>query len=179
MDNRELEIFELEIFELEIKRQCEIFFMSIEYLDQYLQPEKSVPSEVIWYHIQSFLTSSANISRLLWGDYSKNSDTREKIRKKLREKLGVSEDSKLKHRKMRNFFEHFDEHIEKVVRKPNAHYIDSNIGPKTAIFVGSNDTQFLRNFDPVAAMITFKDYEYDMNEIIVEIDKIYTENLVK
>ncbi|BBP87456.1 hypothetical protein BsIDN1_10740 [Bacillus safensis] len=95
MDNRELEIFELEIFELEIKkRQCEIFFMSIEYLDQYLQPEKSVPSEVIWYHIQSFLTSSANISRLLWGDYSKNSDTREKNQKKLREKLGVSEDSK-------------------------------------------------------------------------------------
>ncbi|MGX1469004.1 hypothetical protein ACUW84_001586 [Bacillus sp. 153480031-1] len=172
MDNRAIEIFEIEI-----KRQCDIFLMSVEYLNECINTEERYESGKIWYHIQSFLTSSANISKLLWGVKSEISDSR----KELRRKLGVSEDSKLKHRKMRNFFEHFDEHIEEWVRNGRSSiFIDSNIGPKTAIgIVDSGEYQFMRNFDHETGIITFKQHEYDMKEIIEEIYKIYTLNFVK
>ncbi|PAE70576.1 hypothetical protein [Bacillus licheniformis] len=160
----------MEIFEREIKRQCRIFFMSVEYLDEYYENPTEVGVDKVWYHIQSFLTSSANISKLLWGVNMRISQSR----KELREKLGVFEDSPLKHRKMRNFFEHFDEHLEKWVKdNSNSIFIDSNIGPKTAIINDSDKYQFLRNFNPASNIITFKDHEYDMKVIADEVYKIY------
>ncbi|WP_437137465.1 hypothetical protein [Bacillus safensis] len=182
MNNRERAI---EIFEIEIQRQCVIFFSSVEYLKECFNPEKRDQTQNIWYHVQSFLTSSANISRLLWGSYTKDyakNKLRKELRKELREKLGVSEGSTLKSRKMRNLFEHFDEHIEEWATQPNSYsnYVDSNIGPKSAISVeGLNENQYLRHFDPSTGIITYQSYEYDMNEITNEIYKIYTENFAK
>ncbi|MCY7446342.1 hypothetical protein MCZ36_15280 [Bacillus safensis] len=180
MNNRERAI---EIFEIEIKRQCDIFFSSVEYLKECLDSEKREQRQKIWYHVQSFLTSSANISRLLWGSYTKDYakyKLRKELRKELRKKLNVSESSTLKSRKMRNLFEHFDEHIEEWATQPNSNYIDSNIGPKSAISIeGLNENQYLRHFDPSTGIITYQSYEYDMNEIVNEIYNIYTENFVK
>ncbi|MCY8932517.1 hypothetical protein [Bacillus atrophaeus] len=164
MNNKSIELLELSIY-----NQCDIFFISVEYIKEYYKNTKSMGSGEVWYHIQSFLTSSANISKLLWGVNKQICESRVV----LREKLGVSENSSLKSRKMRNFFEHFDEHIERWVEEnPNSDFVDSNIGPKS-MFGNLDKSKFLRHFDPTPKVITFKNYEFDMEQIEQEVYEIF------
>ena len=73
-----------------------------------------------WLAVQSFLTATANISKLLWPAGVQKDDTESRWRKfraeRLRADLEVDESSALKDRKVRNSADHFDERIDDVVR---------------------------------------------------------------
>lgn len=74
----------------------------------------------VWLSVQSFLTATANISKLLWPAGVTRSDNKSRWRKfrseRLRAELGIDNSSPLKDRKVRNSADHFDERIDDVVR---------------------------------------------------------------
>lgn len=73
-----------------------------------------------WPAVQSFLTATAIISKLLWPGRSQGTDVRSQWRRfradRLRTELMVSDTSALKDRKVRDSADHFDERIDDFVR---------------------------------------------------------------
>ena len=96
----------------------------------------------LWYHIQSFLISTANISKILWPS---NSDIG---RESFRNQLGISEESLLKSRTFRNHFEHFDERLSTwFMTHPHKNFIDMNVG-EADTFIGNIDkSDYIRHYD--------------------------------
>ncbi|MGD9719759.1 MAG: hypothetical protein AB7O59_00905 [Pirellulales bacterium] len=66
-----------------------------------------------WKAVQSLLVFSGNVSKLFWPP-----DPKYKARGvQLRASLGVEDDNALNDRKLRNCFEHFDEHLEEWLKE--------------------------------------------------------------
>jgi len=98
--------FVLGIFVEEIIDQCEFALMSWEYLQACLM--KIEDNNRIFCHIQAFLVSVANISKILW-PYNEFTSRGEELRKVLQ----VPINSPIQNKKFRNHFEHYDERIER------------------------------------------------------------------
>lgn len=126
----------------------------------------------LWYHIQSFLISTANISKILWpiNDTHKRGES-------LRNYLGISVQSPLESRTFRNHFEHFDERLSTwFTAYPHKNFIDMNVG-QAGTFIGNIDkSDYIRHYDPVAQRLIFRGEEYDIN-IIVEAVRDLTKKL--
>ena len=69
--------------------------------------------ERAWFGVQAVLVACANVAKILWG----GNDAAARRREPLRRFLDVDESSALKSPQVRNDFEHFDERIERWVRK--------------------------------------------------------------
>ncbi len=129
----------------------------------------------IWLLIQSFLTATANVSKIFWPpDKNKNPSKAERRRKrglKLKEELGISSDS-LKKRTIRNHFIHFDERIDKWAKKEgNLFY--RIIGSLEAIKMGNIEPkEFFHHYDPMTKVITFYRNPYHLEDIKKEIQDI-------
>lgn len=154
------------IFQNEIDKQSEYALISIDYIDYYLQKlTEENSNKFIWYFVQNFLTSSADVSKLLWG--SKKEENID--RKELRESLNIDDKSVLFSKKLRNHFEHYDERIESWFRESrDKNYADSNIAPTNSI-IGLNEEDFLRNFDTTKMAITFKGEVYELRPLVDEL----------
>ncbi|PEJ48206.1 hypothetical protein CN692_24170 [Bacillus sp. AFS002410] len=161
----------INLFQMEIKNQCEFALHSIESINKLMKPPlASFDSNEVWFYIQSFLTSTANISKLLFGTKNQISISR----KPLRESLGVSEGSVIKIRDMRNHFEHFDERIEKWNKTSVRHnFADKLIGP-TNMIQGLEQGDHFRHLDTSKGSIRFNGEEYLVQPIVDEIIKIHT-----
>ena len=68
-----------------------------------------------WFSLQAILNSAGNVSKLLWGGYTKRKEQEraERFRLPLRQSLQVTYRSPIRSRQIRNAFEHFDEELEK------------------------------------------------------------------
>src|SRR5260370_13697397 len=163
----------LQIFLFEITRQCRFCLIAYEDLNHaLLQMNMDVSDQLsykkyldkLWYSVQSFLVASGNISKLLFGV-----NTQAYIRRAdLRLSLGVDDSSPFhfRNRDARNYFEHFDEHLEEWFNTSTRHnFVDSNVGPRNMI-VGPDEHDFIRNFDPENMTITFYGDECLMVPII-------------
>lgn len=154
------------IFQNEIQKQCEYAINSAMYMNDSLNDlQKEHSGEQLWYFAQNFLTSTANVSKLLWGSKEEIKGSR----KPLRDSLQISDQSLVKSRAMRNHFEHYDERIESwASSSQRRNYVDSNIGPRNMIG-GIDPSDFLRNFDTDLMAITFKGDTYEIQPIIDEL----------
>lgn len=84
--------------------------------------------------------------------------------------LGISDESILKTRKLRNHFEHFDERIETWAHdRPPGMFVDSNIGRKNAIGVAGT---FFRHFDYHDCTLSFLDDEYKLKDVVTAIREL-------
>jgi hypothetical protein len=153
----------LQNFISEIARQCR--FCLIAYEDLHLafqQRDINYINNRVWYSVQSFLTASGNISKLLYGLNNKQYNERTG----LRQSLGIDDNSPFKNRDARNYFEHFDERLERWFNSSTRHnFVDSNIGPLNRVG-GVDEHDFVRNFDPERMAITFYGDECAMLPII-------------
>lgn len=130
----------LRVFTGEVANQCSYALRAFGDLEE----ADSVPDTFA--AIQAFLIATANISKLLWG--SKQTPTRATERAPLRRALSVGDESPLKLRQWRNYFEHYDERIEKWARAdPARNYVDQNVGSIDEI-AGPSPHSFMRNYDP-------------------------------
>ena len=69
-------------------------------------------AEIAWFAIQGILVAAANVHKLLWSGQRNSAYEREAAeRLPLREALGITEDSCLREKHVRNSIEHFDERI--------------------------------------------------------------------
>lgn len=104
----------------------------------------------IWHALHGVLISAANISKILWPipDYAVRGQ-------RLRQEPGVSDDSPLHSRSLRNHFEHVDERIEEWTGPR----VDLNIGPAEDRAGGRRP---FRHFDPWSGVVLFAGKRYDL-----------------
>lgn len=160
---------DIELFQIEIKKQCHFALYSIDSINQIMKPPfQNIDSDAVWFFIQSFLTATANVSKLLFG-------TKEQIsvkRKPLRDSLNVSNDSSVKIRDMRNHFEHFDERVEKWSKtSKRQNFANDLIGP-TNMISGFEVTDMFRHFDTSKGAIRFNGQEYLIQPVVDELARI-------
>ena len=121
-----------------------------------------------WGAIQAILVSAANVSKILWPVRRQN-----KARgKHLRDLLGLSDDSLLSDRTIRNHFEHYDERIEEwFENNASAVYMDRRIDPfEPGPF--SLPQLFHRSYNPVTKSVSFRDEAIDLSAVLAELENV-------
>jgi len=127
--------------------------------------------EMVWMYIMTFLALSANVSKLYFP--SKRDRERAINRgKALRKLIGLSDESIIKNRELRDHFEHFDARLDDYFQSSkNNVFIDKNIGPISEI-KGLNTKELFRHFDDKNQVVIFLGEEYDIKAIRTELISI-------
>jgi hypothetical protein len=112
-----------------------------------------------WLFLDTLVLAAGNISKILWPARSKSKQRG----RDLRDMLGVSDDSVLCSRDLRDHLEHFDERLERHATE-NCTVVDSNIGDLTMVSVGN--ALFLRNYDPRKEEVTFLNETYQLAPLV-------------
>ena len=149
----------------EISTQCT--FAEVAYKNVIKKGSSS--SGLVFTSIHSFLTHCANVSKFLWSEeLAKNIE-----KNKIAEILDVPDSLEIKKRSFRNKLEHYDEHLQKWVKKkkPNTLILDYNMGPKNNIKISGNSIM-VRHYDPQNAIFTLLDKDIDLSEIHQEVQEI-------
>jgi hypothetical protein len=157
----------LRTFQKQVLVQCEFMRFAAYDLNESLKIRNAKRT---FYSLQNFLNATANVSKALWGQRG----SRLEERKALRESIGVTDDSPLRLVALRNHFEHFDERLETWWRDSTTHnYIDFNLLPKTAIYNPDlTDIDWFRNFDPSTTDVYFWGEEFNVQQLINEVQRI-------
>lgn len=136
----------------EISQQCDFSLKALRYMYQSFVSN----NEDFWYHVQSFLSATANINKLL------NAKTDSKYynhHENIKTKYEIPDFDFNNERIVRNKVEHIDEELVKWMKKSKDHNFDHrNIASKGAI--GGN-IDFFINFAPDTNVISFSDIEFD------------------
>ncbi|MBW8302145.1 MAG: hypothetical protein K0M60_21345 [Hydrogenophaga sp.] len=160
-----METFQLRIFQGQVLDQCQFLLWAAHDLNFGL---KSDDTDRVLYGLQNFLNAGANISKMFWG--SGGSKTKE--RRRLRDSVGISNNSPLRNVAMRNNFEHMDERVDRWWKESKRHnHLAKVIGPRGAIS-GVDDIDIFRWFDPTTCDIIFWGSAFNIQDLVVEVEKI-------
>ena len=158
----------LAIFQDELSTQCKFILLGGRHVNACLEAREPM---LTWFSLQGMLISAANASKLLWG--SRPQDALERL--PLRESVGVTDDSPLRSRRLRNDFEHFDERLEEWFSSSQDHnYLGRNIGDPGGIVIqgrGIPDDRF-GHFDPSTTIVSFWERSVSLQEIVTEVERI-------
>lgn len=127
----------------------------------------------VWYAVPNLVIAAGNVSKALWGTGNEKQRARRYAeRQPLRDSLRVTDDSPLRHVKIRNDYEHIDERIEDWWRdSPNHNIVDSFIGPR-GDFEGIDDNEMLRWIDPSTGDVIFWGNELNIPTVVAEVQRI-------
>lgn len=148
----------------EISTQCKFALIAWSNLDV-----KAVASnDVAFSSAHSFLAHAANVSKLLRADDIENPSVPDTIGKE----MGISVDSIIHDRKLRNHLEHYDERLKSWLRAKGSSVMIGtyNLGPKNAIAIPG--FVYVTHYDPLARMFTFVDEDFDLSAIAKELRNI-------
>jgi hypothetical protein len=145
-------------FLAELQLQCYFALFSFDDMNALLNNPPGIEdmrfyNHRIWHALHGVLISAANISKILWPhrNYAARGE-------RLRQQLGVSDDSPLRSRSLRDHFEHVDERIEKWT------------GPRVDLNIGRLEYQAgrppFRHFDPSAGAVLFAGERYDLPAVV-------------
>lgn len=187
-----MDSFFIRVYAGEITTQCKFALSAVNNLNaslQRLHPE--APAEErhffhseVFRQTHSFLTHASNISRMFWPPLPKQKNnesdqeyenrllrTDKAIRSRaLKNEYGIEENNPLKHRKLRDHLEHYDERLDHWRNNSTHRNIASDtIGPSNAIS-GLQETDMMRWFDPSRNYFRFRGEEYNLQEIATAID---------
>jgi len=161
-----MDTFHLRIFQHQVLDQCHFLLASANEVNQGLAQHDN---NRVFYGIQNLLSAGANISKMLWGQGGKRSEQR----KRLRDSIGISDNSPLREVTMRNHFEHMDERIDRWWSESQRHnHADKNIGPKDRTIVGLDTIDMFRLFDPQTTEIVFWGQEFNLQALVNEVQTI-------
>ena len=182
-----------DLFLADIERQCKFAVIAYNGLVSVFQSGNLISSDrykreeslvMFWFYLQAFLVAAGNISKILWPSElpkCKKCNFQDQLSSKvisrgvnLRNLLSIKESSLLKHRKFRNYFEHYDFYIQEWHEKSRDRVlIDSNI---SVIDYPAGRTPgsvaYMRNFDPDRFVLTFRNKEYKINDVLYEIKQL-------
>ncbi|MBD1854386.1 MULTISPECIES: hypothetical protein [Leptolyngbya] len=155
----------LRTFQRQVLNQCEFLLFAAEDVNVSLHAHNTTR---VFYALQNLLNAAANISKALWGQGGRFAAQRQA----LRDSIGISDASPLRVVTMRNNFEHFDERLDKWWNESQRHNnVDFNIGHKYA-FGHHDPIDFFRNFDPQNGELYFWSQEFNIPELITEVQRI-------
>src|SRR2546429_9636990 len=101
-----------------------------------------------------------------------NSEELKDFKRELREKLNIDDNSCIRNRHMRDYFEHFDERVWDWGQRGKSSFVDSNMGNLNSIINDFKDNEGMRHFYPNRMTITFEGKELLMEDTINEINHI-------
>jgi hypothetical protein len=156
----------------EIVNQADIAQLAVEDLNHALRTHARGPRP--WAAIQSLLAAGAMISKLLDPNpFSKNELKRFTLDRgqELLERVPLPQESKLKDRRVRNAFEHFDEELDKHFFAGHQYLIDRNIAPLGSILPGEDQPSMLRHLDNQTMTVSVLGVKVDLQELWDAIDQ--------
>jgi len=123
-------------------------------------------TDLVFSSIHSFLSHSANISKMLKANDADNPS------KTIGGILDISESSKIHNRDFRNHLEHYDERLKTWIGEKgvNINIGTYNIGPKSALDLPN--TVLVSHYDPYSNIFTFVDEDLDMGELFGEVQRV-------
>jgi hypothetical protein len=127
-----------------------------------------------WNHLQSFLTASANISKIFWPAYYENRHDESKEYSQrgidLRNFLNMSNKSVLNNRDLRNHVEHYDERLHDWAKKSKMRAIVA----RNLSSVHTDDPYAdMANFDMQRYIVSFWGKHYEILPLVEEIRALY------
>ncbi len=163
-----MDLMLLRMFQRETLEQSAYALIAADLLNQ--QISASSYDDLFWREVQNFIVSTANISKLLWGQGGKLANERQS----LRDSIEVSDSSPLKPPNiMRNHFEHIDERLDRWWKESSNHNIASHsVGPPSMI-AGLTTVELFRAYDPTTGIARFWGDTYNLKEIADEVNRIY------
>jgi hypothetical protein len=160
-----VETFVLRILQSQIELQCKAVAGGTAELDRALSIRDV---DRIFVALQSILVAAANLSKLLWGSGGR----KEAERNRLRESLGVADNSPLRDPDLRNDFEHFDERVERWFESStHRNYLGRFVGPYNAV-AGFDTGDRFQHFDPESGVVTFWDHSVYLKDVLAEVKRI-------
>jgi hypothetical protein len=169
----------------EVLRQCRFAMFAGSDLYHALQAKDH---DRTWYSVQGIVAACANLSKLLWPNEEGASDRRSSREtavtpvpgrgEALRDSLGVSSNSLLQSRSLRNCFEHFDEELEAWAGSSEKRtLIDTNLGPASAIRADAGEV--LRNLDPATLVLTFRGESFELRPLLHEVVALHERTVAR
>ena len=180
--------FILNIFITEIEHQAKFALLAFDQVETTItnitKPEQYPVfglNAIVFRNLHSFLTHSANISKLLWpvGSNENKSlelpdDNPEKVRVlraiNLRNILQLSKSHyQLQNRKLRNHLEHYDERLDDWAKSSKNHNIVIDFIGSYDSVIGIEQTDRMRWYDPRTRMFYFRGEKFDLENIHSEV----------
>jgi hypothetical protein len=167
------------IMAYEAQKQARMAYMSAKNIDYYLKElfseansfdfNKDIEDkDQFWLNIQSFLICSANVSKLLWGEYGKSHE-----RKEVRALLQTGDKSELRSRRLRNHFEHYDQRLIDWNKESKTKSIAQNIiAPEGTLDDVMDKKDMMRYYDPSTGIVTFRGETFKLGPVSKEIKRI-------
>jgi hypothetical protein len=160
----------LKILEVEVGYQCEIGLAGGRLLEtahgEAVEGGRGY-SDNIWFALQGILGIGANAAKLLWGSQGPETEAE---REPLRSAAGVTDESPLKPRHVRNAFEHFDERIVDWHRQTDANvYASRQIGTDPAW--PPTESRF-GYYDPKERVVTFLSHSVSILDLLAEFERV-------
>lgn len=152
----------------EAQKQADFALMAVKGIDGSFENKDETKNinQNLWFNMQMFLVSAANVSKLIWGtDYTDS-------RKLIKDLLETKGDSALKSRRLRNHFEHYDERLidwDKSSKHKNI--VLYSIGPSDMI-KGIDKKDIFRHYDNTKGVVTFRGEIFDLIPIVKELKRI-------
>ncbi len=179
------------VFVSEVETQCRLALIARADAEAAIQQllrgeyDASFDSLRIWYSIQTFLSACANVSKLLWPKLTPSKgETAEHVRRRrergeqLRLTLGIVDDSpfsELKDKRLRNYFEHFDERLDDwAVTSPNHNLMTRCSGtPGSFMIAGMGPSDTMGYLDLTTYDVTFQDLAISLPKMYAAIEDLY------
>lgn len=121
----------------------------------------------VFVNARAVANAAAMISKVLWAgqmrkatnetddQFARRVRLAEKRGPLLREMLGVSQDSPLKNRAVRDAIEHFDERLDRRLSSPDRNIVLNSMGPPDMIHIeGAPEPFYLHHYDPITTQYT-------------------------
>jgi hypothetical protein len=152
-------------------------------MKKYMQPTNKAGLDRFWISAELFLMAVANIAKILWpsrpnkcGKCEFQPELPPEVstrRQQLRTILDVDDSSPINSRKVRNYFQHYDERIEKLAKRNKELIFDSNIGNTEYIISNSGDSISLRrNFDSSNQTLYIGDEPYNVTQVLNAVQEL-------
>lgn len=145
----------------ELQTQCRFALRALTYV-QFSINEDDIDTDEIWYHIQMFLVSIANVSKMLKSNKD-NSINFEAHHQRIVTEYNLPENYFTNEKRMRNRFEHYDERLLKWLNKPSQIRGLNNIGPVDG-FISGVKFNYLKHFDPTTHTLHFDDLTVNLQD---------------
>lgn len=132
----------------------------------------------VFVHARAVANAAAMISKVLWpgrmrrasGEDEQQFDRRKQLAEDrgpaLRKVLGVSDDSPLKNRAVRDAIEHFDERLDRRLSSPDRNIVLNSQGPPNMIHMeGVTEPFYLHHYDPQTTEYTILGDSMSITEV--------------
>ena len=164
----------LQEYQRVLMNDVDIALLAAEQIERYSKSSEEDSLAKLWLSIHAFLVTTANISKMLWSQRS-GKDRATAVRTSL--SIGENDPmfSMLKSNDARNFFEHFDERLDKWVSNSKSRTIaDFNPWGKSPDLSSiSNEVVLFRNFDVSNFAIIYGREIYPLKPVVKALWELY------